>query len=271
MQYRILILLLMTLTFVTSCRKTEKRDYTGTYVGALRGKALSMYLNNTDKNAINGTIFDRNSNYMINGEIVDDGVKATAVDTIAKTEFSVDGTWVGDTLIFMMAMTRPMQTTRAFPVKFLKVMVSTNQKGMEELTDLGLLQQVGGQKDSSTAQSNSKKNGTEKSNITTNTEISEHNFPGLWQIVDAKGKAADAFRKNVYYLFNGDKSISKLDKTIVPLDGYYWNIGENKLFLFYKINGRMDEVRPNIIQYNNDMLKVKDGESEIELKKYNKG
>ncbi|HRN34804.1 MAG TPA: hypothetical protein PLC76_12995 [Saprospiraceae bacterium] len=266
-----LILLGLCLVFATSCQKTDKRDYTGTYVGHIRGKSLSMSLSQPDKTTIKGTIFDRRSTYLIHGEIIGDGIRATATDTVSKTEFSIEGSWKGDTLTFMMAMTKPMQTTRSFPVNFLKVVISTNQKGLEELADLGLLQSSGGRDTANGINIEANKSGLNAGKVKSDSEITEHNFPGLWQIVSIKGKASTAFRQDAYYLFNSDKSILKLDRTAVPLDGYYWNIGENKLFLFYKINGRMDEVRPDVIEYSNDLLRVKDGESEIELKKYTKG
>ncbi|MCO6461246.1 MAG: hypothetical protein J5I59_07575 [Saprospiraceae bacterium] len=249
------ICILLILTLLTGCNQGTKKDITGTYVGKIQGKSISMYLDNTHDNIVNGTIFDKNANFIINGKLEENVLHATAVDTLHKVELDVEGTWSKDTLVFMMSLIKPQKSPQPFPVKFLKVFVSTNEKGRQELADLNLLDTT-----------------AEKPKVQPEAPVQKVknslSMMGLWEIMKQKGSIKVPLHAAKYLFFNADKSISKLEKTLIPLDGYSWASNMDSVVIYYKVDGRIGDERFGIDAYKDNILNLRGAKSELVLKKH---
>lgn len=241
MRYTSQLLTVALLCLIAACSGGKADDYTGTFVGTIRGKHLSMFLRQEEGNRISGTIFDRGSRFTVQGEVSGGRLTATAEDTVARVTFDVDAQWEKDTLVWMMAMTKP-TTSVAFPVRFIRVFISSNEKGLGEVTGA-----AAGDKDNSAGLARS--------------------FPGLWQVRRAEGRPGEIFAGREYLFFNADRSISCLDRTLIPLPGHTWTIGGDSLYVTSKAGGR--EVHDNLgrLQGSDSLVTVRGRHGMLELRK----
>jgi hypothetical protein len=73
---------------------------------------------------------------------------------------------------------------------------------------------------------------------------------------------------NKYFLFNADKSISKLDKTLIPLEGYSWAATPDSVAIYYKVDGKIGEEILGIESFKNQTLTLKNSQSYMVMKKH---
>ena len=246
---------LMTLAVMLGCKQQTDLDVTGTYIGHIQGKGITMYLEQSEQNKVTGKIIDRNTNYLIDGKMDGDKLICKAIDTLQKVEFDVEGTWNLDTLTFMMSMLKPQKTPKPFPLKFIKVFISTNEAGKQELADLNLFDTSG----------NKPVNNPQK--IAQN-KAPDLSMMGFWEVNQATGKAKMVINGNKYFLFNADKSISKLDKTLIPLEGYSWAATPDSVAIYYKVDGKIGEEILGIESFKNQTLTLKNNQSYMVMKKH---
>jgi len=238
MKYLLQLLPVALLCLFAACSGRKADDYAGTFTGTIRGKNLSMFLRQEEGNRVSGSIFDRGSQFIVQGEVSDGKLIATAEDTVARVAFDVDAQWEKDTLVWMMAMSRPM-TSKAFPVRFIRVFISSNEKGLEQIIAAG------------------RQSGTDAA----------RSFPGLWQVRRAEGRAGEIFAGRDYLFFNADRSISYLDRTLIPLTGYTWTIADDSLYITSKAGSR--DIPDNLggLHGSDSMVMIRSPHSTLELRK----
>lgn len=247
--------ILTTISVMPGCKQQSNLDVTGTYIGHIQGKGITMYLEQSEQHKVTGKIIDRNTNYLIDGKMDGDVLICKAIDTLQKVEFDVEGTWNMDTLTFMMSMLKPQKTPKPFPLKFIKVFISTNEAGKQELADLNLFD----------TSDNKKVNNSQKM---AQKKVPGLSMMGLWEVNQATGKAKIAINGNKYLLFNADKSISKLDKTLIPLEGYSWAATPDTVAIYYKVDGKIGEEIMGIESFENQILTLKSSQGNMVLKKH---
>jgi hypothetical protein len=90
---------------------------------------------------------------------------------------------------------------------------------------------------------------------------------GFWEVNQATGKAKwSSMATNI--LFNADKSISKLDKTLIPLEGYSWAATPDSVAIYYKVDGKIGEEILGIESFKNQTLTLKNSQSYMVMKKH---
>lgn len=259
MNKKSLFLLLILSTFFQFCSRKKAADYTGNFIGDIRGNKLSMLLKNDDKSMISGTIFDRNIHFKVAGEVIDGKFSGTAIDTVKKLEFIVNADWEKDTMMWNMQMIKP-QESQIIVIKFIKVFINKEEKNPVAKSSGDTTMTP------SATTENSKKDVQIKE--PNSIDIYDPTFYGLWQVMRSdKMDGSKVFNDNKYVYFNVNGSMSYLDKILVPLEGYKWFTVNDTLFVNSKVDGKVANDILGKYKLDSDKLTIEKNNKSIDLKK----
>jgi len=255
MKFNYLIVLTFICCFFQFCKNKNAADYSGNYIGEIRGQKLSMLLKSDEKSKVTGTIFDRNINYKIDGEVTSGKLEGLATDSVNKLEFKFDAIWKEDTMMWKMQMVKP-QESKEIPIKFIKVFINKEEKANKQ------------SRNNSTEPTKGVQNDQTKQTPSNTTDLYDAKVMGLWEIIRSdKMKGSGVFNDNKYLFFNANGSVSSLKKTLVPMEGYKWYTVTDSLYVTSRVDGK--NYTDNIGKYNitSDNMKIEMGSNSINLKK----
>lgn len=237
--------LLLLLCCLMACKTKKTVDFAGTYVGDIRGNKLSMFLKTTDKNKLEGTIFDRGNNFIVSADIDDDVFKGQARDSSDQAVFDIEGTYHGDTLTVMMTMMKP-QKSESFPIHFIKVFINRSVSNEAPAKD-------------TIARQEETKSSVQDNKSVSATSLYDDKLYGMWKIKNNAGKnAPDIFSRNKFLFFNVNGSISTISNNdkggaLTPLKGKSWYTKSDSLYLQ---TTSYDVEAENLGKYNAESGKV---------------